>query len=53
MSNAAASVLGHHCNLRDRVSPVTGIVVNIFNCSQGAKLQTELVDPNDGGGVSA
>ena len=33
-----ASVLGFHCNLRDCVSPVVGIVVSIFDCRQSAKL---------------
>ena len=32
MSNAVASVLGFHCNLRDYVSPVVGMVVSIFDC---------------------
>ena len=65
--NAVASVLRFHCNLRDCVSSVVGIVVSIVDitvssrlcvvslvdCSQSANLSKELVDPNEGGCVSA
>ena len=50
--NAVASVLGHHCNLRDYVSHVVGCVVSIVDCFQSANLLKELVEPNEGG-VSA
>ena len=32
---------------------VVGSVVSIFDCFQSANLYKELVDPNEGGGVSA
>ena len=53
LSNAVASVLGFHCNLRGYVSSVVGIVVSIFNCRQSANLLQELFDPNESGCVSA
>ena len=55
MSNAVASILGHHCDLRDVIHAILRVsgVVSIFNCSQSAKFQKELVDPNGGGCVSA
>ena len=39
MSNAAASVLGFHCNLRDGMHAALrgSCVVIIFNCNQSAK----------------
>ena len=51
--NAVASVLGHHRNLRDYVSHVVGCVVSIVDCFQSVNLSKELVDPNEGGCVSA
>ena len=53
MSNAVASVLGHHCNLRDYVYPVVGSVVSIFNLSSECQVSKELFAPNEGGCVSA
>ena len=55
ISNAVASVLGYQCNLRDvrrAVLRASGSV-SIINCSQSAKFQKELFDPNEGGCVSA
>ena len=50
--NAVASVLGHHCNLRDYVSHVDGYVVSVADCFQSANLLKDLVDPSEGGCVS-
>ena len=36
ISNAVASILGHHCALRDYVSHVVGCVVSIVDCFQSA-----------------
>ena len=41
------------CNLRDNVSHVVGCFVSIVDCFQSANLLKELVDPNEGGCVSA
>ena len=55
MSSAVASVLGQHCDLQDVIHAVLRVsgVVSILNCCQSAKCQKELVDPNEGGCVSA
>ena len=49
------SVFGSYCNLRDGRHAVLRVnsVASILNCRQSAKLQKELVDPNEGGCVSA
>ena len=55
LSNAVASVLQHHCDLRDCIHAVLRVscVVSIVDCFQSANLLKELVDHNEGGCVSA